>query len=718
MLRAESECITSLDNKIVYPYVRRSDFEEIIHGTTVADPYRWLEDRESEETKAFVEAQTTLGNEFMKKFEDREKFHERLTELSNYERFGCPFKKGKFYYYFHNPGLQPQYVCYQQDSPESEPRLFLDVNQFSADGTSSLGEYSFSKSGSLFAYGISKKGSDWKTIYVKHTEGQEEFSDELQWVKWAKASFTHDDKGFFYSRYEKPNIELEKAGTETDTNEFQKVYYHRVGTCQSEDILVFHEPEHPKYLHVALVSHDGNYILIATHRDCDPVNRLYLIDFESEGHLVSGNMDLVKLVDNFDGSYEYITNKGTVFYFKTNKDAPLCKVIKYDLNRPQQGFVEVIPETDIVLSRCKVVDEDKLVLEYTRDVKSVLLVHDLTTGHFLYEIKIPVGTVGGSSGNPEDKEMFLRFSSFITPGTIYRYSFEIEDHEKRLSTFRAPIVKGFDNSLFETKQVFYSSKDGARIPMFITHKKGIVLDGNNPTILYGYGGFNISVKPVFSTSLIVFIQHMDGVAVHANLRGGGEYGIDWHKAGNLFNKQNVFDDFQWAAKYLINEKYTQPSRLAIRGGSNGGLLVGACLNQAPELFGCGVAQVGVMDMLRFHKFTVGHTWQSDYGNIEEDPEIFQYVLKYSPLHNVQRKHPYPAVALFTSTHDDRVVPLHSYKYIAELQHSAGSLTDKPLVLRLETDAGHGAGKSLTRHMIETTDMYSFIGYAIGARWTE
>jgi len=371
-----------------------------------------------------------------------------------------------------------------------------------------------------------------------------------------------------------------------------------------------------------------------------------------------------------------------------------------------------------VLDDATVVNGDKLVLSYMRDVKGVLVVHDLKTGQFIRQIETPVGTISGVNGRRVDKEFFFYFLSYLTPGTIYRYNFEVEDEEKRLTIFRESEVKNFDNTLFETKQVFYESKDGTKIPMFITHKKGLVLNGDNPAYLYGYGGFNIPLQASYSPSFIVFVQNLGGVVAVANLRGGGEYGEEWHKAGTVHNKQNVFDDFQYAAKYLIKEKYTQASRVAIHGGSNGGLLVAACVNQAPELFGAVIGDVGVLDMLRFHKFTIGHAWQSDYGFPDDKPEDFQTLLKYSPLHNVRKDKPYPAVALFTSDHDDRVVPLHSFKHIAELQHTAGPLTDKPLVIRIETKAGHGAGKPIAKRIAETTDKIAFVAYAVGAKWID
>ncbi|KAF9160373.1 hypothetical protein BGX21_002872 [Mortierella sp. AD011] len=717
MTIADAPHTTSLDGKIVYPHVRRTDFTYEQHGVTVADPYRWLEDPHGEETEAFVEAQNKLSSEYMDKFEGKKKYNERLTELFNFERFSSPYKRGDYYYYSRNSGLQAQSVLYQQDTLESEPRVFLDPNTLEADGTAALSSNAFSKSGLLFGYAISKSGSDWNTIYVMDNKGNK-LDDVVEWAKFTNIDFTHDDKGFYYSSYEKPDVDTDKAGTETDVNINKRLFYHTIGTPQSEDTLVYLDTENPLHSPNAEISDDGKYILMTISRNCENANMLYIGNLEETGSIVPRDYQWIKLIDNFDASYSYLANDGTVFYFITNKDAPREKVVKYDLAKPEEGFTDVVPESEDVLSGAIVVDSDKLVLSYMRDVKSVLVIHDLKTGKLIHQIKTPVGTTADIRGRREDKEFFFFFVSFLTPGTIYRYNFEIEDEEKRLAVFREAEIKNFDNTKFETKQVFYESKDGTNIPMFITHKKGLVLDGNNPTYLYGYGGFNISLQPAYSPSFIVFIQHLGGVVAEANLRGGGEYGEEWHQAGTVHNKQNVFDDFQYAAKYLIKENYTKASRLAIHGGSNGGLLVAACVNQAPELFGAAIADVGVLDMLRFHKFTIGHAWQSDYGFPDDKTEDFNTLLKYSPLHNVHKDKPYPAVALFTSDHDDRVVPLHSFKHIAELQHTAGPATNNPLVIRVETKAGHGAGKPIAKRIAETTDKISFVAYAIGAEWND
>ncbi|KAF9165281.1 hypothetical protein BGX20_000661, partial [Mortierella sp. AD010] len=486
----------------------------------------------------------------------------------------------------------------------------------------------------------------------------------------------------------------------------------------SDDVLVYLDTANPTHSPSASISDDGKYLIFSITKDCDPVNKLYLVDLEEANNVISADLPYNKVVDNFDAGYDYIANDGPVFYFQTNKDAPCSKIVRYNLSKPEEGFVDIVPQVEDVLISALAVNENKLVLEYMHDVKSVLHVHDLRTGAFTNEIAIPIGTIGSVAGRRDDEEMFFSFTSFLDPSTIYRYNFTSEKQEDRLSVFKKSEVKNFDGDLFETKQIFFESKDGTRVPMFVSHKKGLVLDGSNPVYLYGYGGFSIPIQASFVPSTIVFMQNFGGVAVDVNLRGGREYGEDWHKAGMLLNKQNVFDDFQYAAKHLIKEKYTRAGHIAIHGGSNGGLLVGACVNQAPELYGAAVASVGVMDMLRFHKFTIGHAWQSDYGKPDDNKEDFENLYRYSPLHNVSTKHPYPPVALFTSSHDDRVVPLHSYKYIAELQHTAGPLTTSPLLIRVDTKAGHGAGKPIAKRIAETTDQFSFIAISLGIEWRD
>ncbi|KAG0345385.1 hypothetical protein BG004_003749 [Podila humilis] len=705
--------VTSKDGKILYPTVRRASVTDTLHGVSIHDPYRWLEDPDSKETEAFVDAQNEISCEYMSKFSGRDQFNERLTSLYNHEKFTAPYKRGAHYYFSRNSGLQAQDVLYQQDSLDSEPRVFLDPNTLESDGTAALGVNRFSKSGELFCYGISKSGSDWVTLHLQDHNGNK-LEDIIEWAKFTDISFTHDDKGFFYSGYEKPEVEDSKAGTETNTNINKRV----IGTPQEEDVVVYLDTANPIHSPSVEVSDDGKHIVMSINQGCDRANKLYIIDFQAHNYTVSNTMKVDKIVDDFGAQYEYLTNDGSVFYFRSNLDAPRYKVVQYDLLNRDKVFVDLVPQADGVLGRVNVLNKNKLVVAYMHDVKDCLYIHDLATGKFLQQINVPIGTISGMTGHRGDNELFFAFSSFLSPGTLFRYDFLIEDETKRLSIFRKANVKNFNESLFETKQVFYESKDGTKVSMFIIHKRGLVLDGHHPGFLYGYGGFGIPIQPSFIPAEIIFMQHMGGVVAYPALRGGGEYGEEWHESGMLLKKQNTFDDFQYAAKYLIKEGYTNPGQLAINGGSNGGLLVAACVNQAPELFGAAVCHVGVLDMLRFHKFTIGHSWQSDYGYPDENEEHFHYLHKYSPLHNINIKRPYPPVAIFTSSHDDRVVPLHSFKYIAELQHTAGPLTEHPLVIRVETKAGHGAGKPIAKRIAETTDEFSFMGQAIGAVWSE
>ncbi|CAG8581416.1 12861_t:CDS:10 [Dentiscutata erythropus] len=625
-----------------YPVIRRDEsIVEELHGIKVADPYRWLENPDSEETKP---------------------------------------------------------------------------NTFEADGTVALNTYSFSKYGKYFAYGISKSGSDWVTIHVRTTENDEQnklpLGDVVEWVKFSSIEWTHDEAGFFYNRYPEPEKSDDK-GTETDTNLNAMLYYHKLGTSQSDDILVYKDPSNPEYMYETSISTDGRYVVLKIDKDCAPVNKLWILDLKKTNHQIIENCDFLKIVDNFDAQFDYITNDETTFYFKTNLKAPRYKIVKYDLNRPDDGFTEIIKEhpTD-VLCFATPIAETNLVITYMHDVKELISIHNLSTGKHIKDLDVPIGSIDSIKGRREDTEFFFKFISFLNPGVIYRYDFTKE----KLSEYRATEVYGFNSNLFETKQVFVESKDKTKIPVFIILPKNITYNGNNPTLLYGYGGFSISITPSFSTSWLNFIQHYNGVVAVANLRGGGEYGEEWHNLGMLHNKQNVFDDFQSVAKWLVDNKITCPEKLAINGGSNGGLLVGACINQAPELFGAAVADVGVMDMLRFHKFTIGHAWRSDYGDPDKK-EDFEYIYKYSPLHNVQSIKPYPSVLLTTSDHDDRVVPLHSYKLIAQLQYVAKK-NPNPLMIRIETKAGHGSGKPTKKRIDEATDKYSFIALSLDAKWVD
>ncbi|RIA79520.1 prolyl endopeptidase [Glomus cerebriforme] len=701
-----------------YPKVRRDeDLVEHLHGYRVADPYRWLEDPDSEETKAFVNAQNALTSKYLESYPYKEKFHKSLTKMFDYEKYGCPWKYGDNYYHFHNSGLQAQNVLYQlKGSLDASREEFFNPNTLEADGTAALNIYSFSKDGNYFSYGISKSGSDWVTVYVRKTindeEGKKPLPDVIEWVKFSSLSWTVDEKGFFYNRFPEPRKTGDK-GTETDSNKDSMLYYHRLGTSQSEDILVYKDPENPEYIFTGLTTMDGQFVIIDVTKDCEPVNKIYLIDLKKTNYQIIENHDFIKIVDNFDAEYFYLANDDSTFYFKTNANAPRYKIVKYDLTNSEQGFVDVIKEhPSDVLSDANVIADTKLVLTYMHDVCDRMYIHELSTGKFIKELPLEIGCIESFMGRREDQEFFFKFVSFLNPGIIYRYDFS----KDLLTEYNKTKVNGLNSDKMETKQVFVESKDKTKIPIFIIKPKDINFDGNNPTFLYGYGGFNVCISPMFSTSWLSFVQHFNGVVVVSNLRGGGEYGEEWHRAGRFANKQNVFDDFQAVAKWLIDNNITRSGKLAINGGSNGGLLVGACINQAPELFGAAVADVGVMDMLRFHKFTIGHAWKSDYGDPDKK-EDFEYIYKYSPLHNVQTKKPYPAVLLTTSDHDDRVVPLHSYKYISQLQYAAKN-NPHPLIIRIDTKAGHGAGKPTQKKIDEAIDKFSFIVMSIDAEWRD
>ncbi|PVD32016.1 hypothetical protein C0Q70_07442 [Pomacea canaliculata] len=707
--------------KFSYPKAQRNESVlDDYHGMKVVDPYRWLEDPDSEETRAFVDAQNEISKPFIESCPVRDKLLKRITEVWDYPKYGCPMHRGDHYYYFHNTGLQNQSVMYVQDAIDGEPRVFFDPNKLSVDGTVSLQGHAFSENGAYWAYGLSDSGSDWVTIKFQKAPSGEEMSDVLRHVKFSSMAWTHDHKGLFYNRY--PEQEGKADGTETTTNLHQKVYYHRLGTNQSEDVLVAEAPDHPKWMIGAEVTDCGQYLLLTPREGCDPVNRLYYVDLQNLKDGINGLLPYVKVVDNFEAEYEYVANEGTVFTFKTNKNAPRYKLINIDFTRPEpENWSTLIDEDEsAVLEWVSCVNQTKLVVCYLRDVKSELFVHDLATGQREAQLPLDVGSIVGFSGKRKDKEIFYHFMSFLTPGTIYHLDMQQGTYEPKV--FREIRVTGFDASKFETEQKFFTSTDGKQIPMFLVHKKGLVLDGSHPVILYGYGGFSISITPSFSPSRTVFLQHLGGVYVVANIRGGNEYGETWHKDGSLDKKQNCFNDFQSAAEFLIANKYTTAKKITINGGSNGGLLVGACLNQRPDLFGAGVLQVGVLDMLRFHKFTIGHAWITDYGS-SDDPQQFQWLIKYSPLHTIPKEPKggqYPAILLLTGDHDDRVVPLHSLKFIAQLQHVLGEAESQtnPLLIRVDTKSGHGAGKPTSKVIEEIVDFYSFVYQTIGLTWTD
>ena len=679
----------SHESAFVYPPSRKADQVDDYHGVKVQDSYRWLEDPDSEETKAWVEAQNQVTFAYLAQIPAREQIKQRVTQLWNYERYGIPFKEGERYFYSKNDGLQNQSVLYTLTSLDAEPRVLLDPNTFSEDGTIALSGIAISEDGKLIAYGLSTSGSDWNEWKVLDVETSENLPDHLNWVKFSGASWTHDGQGFFYSRYDEPN----EASKLEDINYYQKLYYHKLGTPQSEDILIYHRPDQKEWMFGAGVTEDGRYLIISIDQGTDPRNLVFYKDLQTP------DSPVVELISEFEANYSFIDHDGDIFWFRTDLDAPRGRVIAIDINNPaREHWQEVIPQAAETLESVGLLN-NQFVADYLKDARSSIKIFNLD-GSFIREVELPgIGSAGGFNGKRYDTETFYTFTSFTTPATIYRY--DMVSGESTI--FRQPKVE-FNPDEYETTQVFYKSKDGTQVPMFITHKKGLPLDGNNPTILYGYGGFNVSLTPYFSVSNLVWME-MGGVYAVPNLRGGGEYGEEWHQAGTKLNKQNVFDDFIAAAEWLIDNQYTKPAKLAISGGSNGGLLVGACMTQRPELFGAALPAVGVMDMLRFHKFTIGWAWCSDYGS-PDNPEEFKALYAYSPLHNLKPGTAYPATMITTADHDDRVVPAHSFKFAAALQ--AAHAGEKPVLIRIETKAGHGAGKPTTKIIEELADEWAFL----------
>ncbi|HEY9743754.1 MAG TPA: prolyl oligopeptidase family serine peptidase [Coleofasciculaceae cyanobacterium] len=679
----------SHESAFVYPPSRKADQVDDYHGVKVQDSYRWLEDPDSQETKAWVEAQNQVTFGYLAQIPAREQIKQRVTQLWNYERYGIPFKEGERYFYSKNDGLQNQSVLYTLTSLDAEPRVLLDPNTFSEDGTIALSGVAISEDGKLMAYGLSTSGSDWNEWKVLDVETSENLPDHLNWVKFSGASWTHDGQGFFYSRYDEPN----EASKLEDINYYQKLYYHKLGTPQSEDILIYHRPDQKEWMFGAGVTEDGRYLIISIDQGTDPRNLVFYKDLQTP------DSPVVELISEFEANYGFIDHDGDIFWFRTDLDAPRGRVIAIDINNPaREHWQEVIPQAAETLESVGLLN-NQFVADYLKDARSSIKIFNLD-GSFIREVELPgIGSAGGFNGKRYDTETFYTFTSFTTPATIYRY--DMVSGESTI--FRQPKVE-FNPDEYETTQVFYKSKDGTQVPMFITHKKGLPLDGNNPTILYGYGGFNVSLTPYFSVSNLVWME-MGGVYAVPNLRGGGEYGEEWHQAGTKLNKQNVFADFIAAAEWLIDNQYTKPAKLAISGGSNGGLLVGACMTQRPELFGAALPAVGVMDMLRFHKFTIGWAWCSDYGS-PDNPEEFKALYAYSPLHNLKPGTAYPATMITTADHDDRVVPAHSFKFAAALQ--AAHAGEKPVLIRIETKAGHGAGKPTTKIIEELADEWAFL----------
>jgi prolyl oligopeptidase len=678
-----------VSQRLEYPNAVKGAQVDDYHGQKVTDPYRWLEDTDSPQTKAWVEAENKVTFGFLAEIPAREAIRERLTKLWNYERFGVPTLLGGRYFYTKNNGLQNQSVLYWAGSLEAEPTLLLDPNQLSKDGTVALSGIAISEDGKLMAYGLSGAGSDWQTWRVREVGSGKDLTDRLEWIKFSGASWTKDGKGFFYSRYDEPKSTNKLSAL----NQYQKLCFHRLGSPQAEDRLIYERADQKEWGFGGQVTEDGRYLIISVWRGTDTKNAVFYQDLQIP------DAPVVELLKEFDADYAFIGNEGPVFWFRTDSKAPRGRVIAIDTTEPERGrWQEIIPESQATLTHVSAVN-DQFIGDYLQDAHSQIKIFKLD-GTWLRDVDLPgLGTASGFGGLRKDRETFYLYSSFTMPGTVYRL--DLVSGQSKI--FRQPKVD-FRPEDYETKQVFCRSKDGTRVPLFITSRKGLSLNGKNPTYLYGYGGFNISLTPNFSVPNMVWME-MGGVYAQAILRGGGEYGEEWHQGGMKLKKQNVFDDFIGTAEWLIAKGYTSKEKLAIGGGSNGGLLVGACLTQRPDLFGAALPAVGVMDMLRFQRFTIGWAWTSDYGSSENADE-FKAIYAYSPLHHIKPGVKYPATLITTADHDDRVVPGHSFKFAATLQ--AAQAGEAPVLIRIETRAGHGAGKPTTKLIEEAADKWAFL----------
>jgi prolyl oligopeptidase len=691
LLAATTACQITHGGRITYPPTAKAPVVEEYHGVKVADPYRPLEDLDSPETRAWITRQNQLTFAFLEKIPARKKLAARLGELWNYERFSAPFARGGNYFYFYNPGLAPQSLLYVTQDPRTPGRVLLDPNTLSADGTVALSSIAPSFDGRLLAYSTSEAGSDWQTWKVRRVDTGEDLPDLLRWTKFTGAAWLPDGSGFFYSRFDAPEPGKEKLAVNLN----QKLFFHRLGTPQEEDQLVYARPDQPQWTFSPEVTDDGRFLVITVHVGTDRRTRLYYKDLAAPGSAI------VPLLDAFDAAYDFVDNEGDTFYVLTDKDAPRRRLVAVHLGKGGE-LATVIPEGELTLQAVSRVGKVFLA-RYLKDATTQVAAYTME-GKFLGPVALPgIGTAAGFVGSRHDRETFYTFTSFLTPGTVYRLDVDSLQSEKLF----APKIPAKTEE-FTTEQVFVTSKDGTRVPMFLTYRKGLVKNGQNPTLLYGYGGFNIAVTPSYSPRTIAWLE-LGGVYAVANLRGGSEYGEAWHQAGMLERKQNVFDDFIACAEWLVAKRYTSPSKLAIHGASNGGLLVGAVMTQRPELFAAALPAVGVMDMLRFHKFTIGWAWVAEYGSAD-DPAMFPVLFRYSPLHNIRDGVCYPATLVTTADHDDRVVPSHSFKFAARLQEAQGC--DKPVLIRIETRAGHGAGKPTGKQIEEAADMLAFLTWAL------
>ena len=685
--------LTAKGDTLSYPDSKPGKTIDILHDIKVPDPYRWLEDLNSDQTSTWVKAQSSLTDSYLDAIPGRKALENHLTKLWNVERLGVPSFEGGYYFFSKNNGLQNQSVLYSTKSLDLEPTVLLDPNKLSKDGTVALNSYEVSPNGKYLAYSTSASGSDWVEWKVREISSGKDLSDHLKWSKFSGASWAKNSKGFYYGRFPTP-----KNGEEMMAqNIHKKIYFHEIGKPQSEDLLVYERPNQPKQGLYAWVTEDGKYLLIQVNQGTDTKNGLFYKDLRNP------TSKIIKLLSDFDASYDFVTNLGSKFIIRTDLNAPKQKVISIDINEPLSDRWEtIIPESTETLRSVSHIG-GLFIANYLKDARTEIR-RFKTNGNPLPPVKLPgLGTAAGFGGKSDQTETFYYFTSFTSPGAVYRY-----DVTRNASTlFKAPETQ-FNRDHYESRQIFATSRDGTKIPMFIVSKKNLKLDGKNPTLLYAYGGFNISLRPSYSPATIAWLD-LGGIYVMANLRGGGEYGEEWHQAGMKLKKQNVFDDFIACAEHLISKKFTSSKKLSIAGGSNGGLLVGACMVQRPELYGACLPAVGVMDMLRFHKFTIGWAWQAEYGN-PDDPDDFKNLLKYSPYHNLKPNN-YPATMVITSDHDDRVVPSHSYKFAAALQSSQNG--SAPTLIRIESKAGHGAGTPTSKRIEAIVDKYAFLAKALG-----
>ncbi len=687
-------CIENTGKRLTYPVTRQENVVDTIFSTAVPDPYRWLEDDMSDETAAWVAEQNKVTFGYLEQIPYREKLKEKLTEMWNYERYSAPFIEGEYTYFYKNDGLQNQSVLYRQKEG-GEPEVFLDPNTFSPDGTTSLGELGFSKDGSMVAYSLSEGGSDWRKIVVKNALTGEIIGDTLKDIKFSGIAW-QGKEGFFYSSYDRP-----KGSELSAMTDHHKLYFHKTGTKQSDDILIFGSDIKRRYVSAG-VTEDGRFLVVYAAISTTG-NELYIKDLSKPGS------KFVTVVDNFENDHIIIDNVGEKLFILTNLNAPNRKVVVADAKNPQpENWIDFIPETENVLE--VTTGAGYIFAHYMVDAISKVKQYD-RQGNLVRDIELPgVGAASGFGGKEYYKEVYYTFTNYITPPTIFKF----DPISGKSELYKKPDVK-FDGDKYVSEQVFYNSKDGTRIPMIITYKKGLEMNGKNPAMLYGYGGFNISITPSFSIPVALWLE-LGGVYAVPNIRGGGEYGEKWHLAGTKMNKQNVFDDFIAAAEYLIASKYTSPEYLSVRGGSNGGLLVGAVMTQRPELFRVALPAVGVLDMLRYHKFTAGAGWAYDYGTADESREMFEYLLAYSPVHNVREGVEYPATLITTADHDDRVVPAHSFKFAAHLQDKYNG--KNPVLIRIETKAGHGAGTPISKTIEQYADIWGFTLWNMGIKSIE